>query len=86
MADERPLSEVGLCTPEEAAARRLPPVAVRTVQRWIENGYLPAYPVGTGRYRRFLLRIKDVDAFTPPSAGAPEGNQFAKKKRGRKKT
>lgn len=83
---ELSLADYGLLTVEEAALRRDPPVAARTVQRWIENGDLPAVIIGSGRYRRYLIPTKLLDAFEPARPGAPEGNQFAKKKRGKKKS
>lgn len=71
------LESVGLCTAEEAA--RMKDKAVRTVQRWIEDGDIPAAVIGSGRYKKYLLKIKDVEAFTPAPRGAPPGNQNAAK-------
>ncbi len=74
------LSKFGLLTVEEAAARR--GCAVRTVQRWIEDGLIPCVPVGpAGRNRKYLVQVTDLDAFEPAPAGAPPGNQNAKKEK-----
>lgn len=72
-----PLSELGLMTVEEAARER--GCDPSTVRRWASRGEIPVVQVGTGRSAKFLLRKTDLDAFTPRSAGAPEGNQNAKK-------
>ncbi len=79
-----PLAELGLVTVEEAA--RMKSCDSTTVRRWARRGELPVVVVGSGRSAKYLLRKSDVDAFTPNSVGAPEGNRnAAKKKRGRKK-
>lgn len=80
-----PLSEYGLELIESAAKRKN--CAPTTVRRWVQLGYLRAVRVGEGRSAKYLVPIKEVDAYQPNPAGAPEGNTNAAKKkpRGRKK-
>lgn len=80
MVREIPLSEVGLETVEQAAARR--GQAPATVRRLVAVGQIPAVIVGSGRSARYLVRPADVDAVPVRGAGALPGNQSAKKKPG----
>lgn len=71
------LSTVGLETTEQAATRRGQHPA--TVRNWVATGKLAAAVIGRGRTARYLVRIADVNAVPIREAGAPEGNQFARK-------
>lgn len=73
------LAELGLCTVEEAAAKRGCDPA--TVRRWASRGEIPCVVVGTGRSAKYLLRVADVDAFTPAPRGRPKGPAKPKAKR-----
>lgn len=77
------LAEMGLLTLTQAAKRRS--VSTRTVERWRDEHNLRAIVLGSGRRKTYLFRPADVDAFTPPPRGAPEGNRNAAKKKIRKK-
>ncbi len=74
---EIPLSEVGLETTEQAAARRGQSGA--TVRKLVADGVIPAVVIGTGRTARYLVRPADVDAVPIRVRGAPGGNANAKK-------
>lgn len=74
---EIPLSEVGLETTEQAAARRGQSAA--TVRKLVADGLVPAVVVGTGRSARYLVRPADVDLIPLRGKGAPVGNGNAKK-------
>ncbi len=76
------LSEVGLETVATAAARK--GWAPKTVQNWIAAGLLAACPVGGGR-GTLLLRVADVDAFTPPVREDGRGRPLTVRKRRRRK-
>lgn len=82
MISEIPRSEYGLETVAEAANRRR--WAVRSVQNWIMAGLLRVVCAAEGRRGVYLLRIKDVDAFTPPLRGRPPVKESAKGKPARK--
>lgn len=71
------LEGYGLLTVAGAAARRS--VSERTVQRWVESGGICVALLGTARNKVYLIPIKELDAYVPAPAGAPAGNQFAKK-------
>lgn len=64
-----PPAEFGLLTVEEAAEIR--GVDVRTVQRWIAAGSIPAVVIGSGKRAAYLVREKDVRAFSPNAVGRP---------------
>ena len=83
MVSEIPLSEFGLLTVDGAAALR--GWRVRTVQKWIADGLLPAVCAGKGRRGVYLLREKDVRAFTPPTRGRPTSSATRKTVRNRKR-
>jgi hypothetical protein len=74
---EIPLSDVGLISVDDAAARRK--VNERTIRLWIQAGLLPVIVVGAGKRATYLLRAADVTAFTAPRRGAPPGNRNAVK-------
>ena len=82
MVDEIPLSEFGLTTVEDAAVSK--GWGVRAVQNWINAGLLRAVRAGSGQRCVFLLRVKDVGAFTPPPRGRPKAESEPKKARGKK--
>jgi len=69
MVTEIPRASVGLMSVEEAAAAR--GWAARSVQNWIKAGLLPVVIAGGGMRTVYLLRAKDVEAFTPPPRGRP---------------
>lgn len=79
MVREIPLAEVGLLSVADAAERR--GWSVSAVQKWVQAGLIPVVVAGGGMRSTHLLRIKDVDAFTPPPRGRPPAGA----KRGRKK-
>jgi hypothetical protein len=83
MLSEIPLSEYGLMTVDEAAAAR--GWVVRTVQKWITDGLLPVVCAGHGKRGVYLLREKDVKAFTPPPRGRPAKEKPEEKPKGRGK-
>jgi hypothetical protein len=66
---EIPLSEVGLLSVADAAARK--GVALRTFQKWVQDGLVPAVVAGGGMRAVHLFRPADVDAAVPPTRGAP---------------
>ena len=74
MVTEILLSEFGLVTVDEAAKMR--GCAVRTVQKWVADGILPALCAGKGRRGVYLLR-----AFTPPPRGRPAPSATRSSKR-----
>ena len=81
MISEIPRAELGLMTVSEAAELR--GWVVRTVQKWIADGLLPVVCAGDGRRGVYLLRVKDVKTFTPPTRGPKpkdKPKQKAKKK------
>lgn len=71
MIDAIPLADFGLCTVEEAAERLHS--NVRSVQRWIARGLIPAVIVRGGERPWYLLRLVDVGRFQPPPVGYPKG-------------
>jgi hypothetical protein len=73
---EIPLSELELLTVGDVAA--LKGKAVRTVQKWILDGAIPVFVVGTGKRTVYLLRESDVKAFNPPPMGRPKAKATAK--------
>lgn len=64
-----PLEESGLATVEDVAASY--ETAVRTVQRWIEDGRFPVHVVGSGKRTVYLIRLKDLKGFEKPPRGRP---------------
>ncbi len=74
---EFPLAESGLIAVKDAADRK--GWAVKSVQNWINAGLLPVAIAGAGMRRTYLLRIVDVDAFTPPARGRPVSTPSPKK-------
>jgi hypothetical protein len=68
---ELPLSDFGLETIASACARK--GWVVTTTQKWVQRGLLPVVVVGSGRSAKHLLRVADVDGFTPPPRGRPKG-------------
>ena len=66
---EIPLSVFGLESVPDVSARKGDGWSVRAVQNWIAAGLLPVVVVGVGRSAKFLLRTRDVDAFSPPGRG-----------------
>jgi excisionase family DNA binding protein len=72
------LSAYGLLTVPEAASLR--GVSERTVQRWVETDGIPVVLLGTDRNRVYLIPAKELGTYEPRKPGAPEGNQYAKKK------
>jgi hypothetical protein len=65
-----PLASLGLETVAEVSARKGAGWSVKIIQVRIRAGELPVVVVGEGRSAKFLLRTKDVDAYTPPGQGA----------------
>jgi excisionase family DNA binding protein len=80
---EVPLSSVGLLSVAEAAAAL--DAAERTVQKWIQDGLLPAVVAGAGMRTVHLLRLSDVKAFEKPARGRPVKDPPKKPVRGTKK-
>jgi excisionase family DNA binding protein len=78
---EIPLSELGLISVADAAARM--GCTVRSVQRWIALGNLAAAVAASGNRRTYLLRIADVDAFQVRPVGRPR-KELPTKAAGRK--
>jgi hypothetical protein len=74
---EIPLSDMGLISVDDAAARRH--VNERTIRMWIEKDLLPVIVVGKGKRASYLLRAADVTTLVAPARGAPRGNRNAKK-------
>lgn len=74
---ELKLSDFGLETTEQAAARRGQNGA--TVRKLVADGVIPAVVIGAGRTARYLVRPADVDAVPVRTRGAPAGNANAKK-------
>lgn len=73
------LADLGLETCGRAAARRGCDPA--TVRRWVSLGWIPAAVVGSGRTAVYLVRVSDVDRFTPPPVfGRAAGGKSAPKK------
>lgn len=72
MNSEIPLSAFGLMTVEEACAARS--WVPRTVQKWLTDGKLPAVRIGAGKRTVYLLRVTDVNSFTPPPMGRPKAS------------
>lgn len=70
MVNEIPLESLGLIDVKGACARR--GWAPKSVQNWINAGLIPVAVAAGGMRRTFLLRITDVDAFTPPPRGRPK--------------
>lgn len=62
------MSEVGLETVAEACARK--GWAPKSFQNWVAHGLIAAAKVGPGR-GTLLVRVADVDGFTPPPRGRP---------------
>lgn len=67
---EIPHATLGLLSVGDAAALR--GVNVRTVQRWVSDGLIPAVVSGAGKRVAYLLRRADVEQFRPRSVGAPK--------------
>jgi hypothetical protein len=63
------LSDFGLETTEQAAARRGQSPA--TLRALVAKGAIPAVVVGSGRSARYLVRPADVDAVPVRGKGAP---------------
>jgi excisionase family DNA binding protein len=80
---EVPLSSVGLLSVAEAAAAL--DAAERTVQKWIQDGLLPAVVAGAGMRTVHLLRLSDVKAFVKPVRGRPKDDPSKKRDRPAKK-
>lgn len=70
MIAEFSLASVGLIDVRGACERRK--WNAKSVQNWINAGLLPACFATGSKRRTFLLRIADVDAFTPPPRGRPK--------------
>lgn len=71
------LSSYGLLTVAEAAARR--GVSPRTIINWVDSAGIPVVVLGRKRNKVYLVPLVELDAFEPRPAGAPAGNQFARK-------
>lgn len=67
---EIPLAKSGLITVEEAAEKL--DCAVRTFQKWIEDGLIQVHVVGTGKRKSFLIRKEDLKSFERPKMGRPK--------------
>lgn len=80
---ELSISEFGLETTEQAAARRGQHPA--TLRQLVADGTIPAVVLGAGRTRRYLVRPADVDAVPVRGRGAPAKNANAAKKGSREK-
>ena len=76
--DEIPLASVGLVD-VRTWAKQLGR-GVRAVQRWIEDGKVPAVIVGKPPRHTFLVRIQDTKNFTPPPVGRPPKDKPETKK------
>lgn len=87
---ELKLSDFGLETTEEAAARR--EQTAQTVRKLVATGRVPAVVIGSGRSAKYLVRPADVDAVPVLPKGRPtlepkkEAAQKPKKTRGSEKS
>lgn len=70
--NEIPHESLGLISVEDAAVEK--GVTVRSVQRWVTAGWIPAVVIGTGKRASYLLRRVDLVHFTPPPSGARRKN------------
>lgn len=75
------LADVGLETVGEAAARK--GWLTKTIQNWIGRDLIAAARVGSGR-GVLLVKIADVDAFTPPEREDGRGRPLEHKPRKRR--
>jgi excisionase family DNA binding protein len=79
VVNEISMSEFGLVTVEEAASFH--ECEPRTVQKWIKDGLIPVLRAGPGQRCVYLLREKDVKAFTAPPMGRPKKEKPPARKR-----
>lgn len=65
-----PLNNLGVVTVEEMAAYHQR--SVRLVQRWITEGRVPAFVIGSGGRTIYLIPVKEMKLFKPDSKRGPK--------------